>query len=130
MHTKKAKPIREKRNPRYAHPTEESPYRDWLQTRRNFRQDDEPAEANPDVLPSAAAMWQMSDAVLSDADQARLTLMAQLWPTLTKKQQKIIQLVCYEGRTFENTAALLNISKSTVQTTLDRIRERVREHDL
>lgn len=104
--------------------TEASPYREFLGDKGDYNQEHdayEPPEANPDVLPESASLWYQDPAVLDDP---RLAVVKKEWGNLTMRQRDILQLCGYEGRTIENAAVKLGISKGTVQKTLERLRHK------
>ncbi len=55
----------------------------------------------------------------------RLELIQTVYNTLTPRQQEILRMCGNEGRTIANCAAQLQISRGTVQKTLDRIKSKV-----
>jgi len=103
--------------------TEASPYREWLDKKGDYNQEheaNEPIQANPDGLGEDQGLW-FRDEVTND----RLELVYKVMETLTDKQKEILRLCGNEGRTIENTAVILGISRGTVQKTLERIRLKV-----
>lgn len=123
--TKNSSRIREKKTDKDYAGTEASPYREWLDNRGDYNQEHEaaePAEANPDVLPESAGLYHQAE-----TDDDRMDFVNAVIATLTDKQKEILRLCGNEGRTIENTAAILNISRGAVQTTLNRIRKKVKD---
>ncbi len=125
-HTKQRSYIREKEVDKDYSKGNSSPYRDWVETQplnleHNPHGQAEYAEANPDVLSEESGLYYQKE-----CDDERLDLIERVTATLTDKQKEILHLCGNEGRTMENCAAILGISKGTVQKTLDRIREKVR----
>lgn len=131
MRTKTSKRIKEKFNRKYENIGEKSPYRDYLENNEKqtglIDNGDEPAEANPDVLAESDGLWFVSSDDLSEADETKLAAIKSLWASLTPTQREILHLVGYEGKTFENAAAILGVKKGTIQKTVERIRYRVAE---
>lgn len=103
--------------------TEASPFREWLENKGDYNQEhdaQEPFEANPDGVAEEDGLY-----FQQKVEDERLLLIAKVVESLTEKQKEILRLCGNEGRTIENTAAILGISRGAVQTTLKRIREKV-----
>jgi RNA polymerase sigma factor (sigma-70 family) len=122
-HTKEKKGIRvEESHTNYAG-TEKSPYREWLEDSGDYNQEhqaEEPAEANPDQVAESDGLY-FQDTCTDE----RLIAVNSVIDELTERQKLIVRMCGNEGRTIENCAATLRISRGTVQKTLDRVRERV-----
>lgn len=104
---------------------EASPYADYLARKGSFNQESdatEPSFANPDQLDSADALWEPSR--LSHKQDAQWAALKPHLKGLTLLQQRVVQLVGLEGRSLENAAAQLGITKSSVQTVLERLRKK------
>ncbi len=102
--------------------TEASPYREWLDTRGIYGNESdsrEPKEANPDNLSEEQSLYYQAQ-----SEDPRLEIIQAVEKTLTDRQKEILRMCGNEGRTMENTAAILKISKGTVQKTLERIRQK------
>ncbi len=102
---------------------EASPYREWLDKKGDYNQEHaskEPKEANPDILDERKGLFYQSP-----IDDDRLDAITAVMATLTEKQLEILRMCGNEGRTMENCAIILGISKGTVQRTLERIRKKV-----
>ncbi len=103
--------------------TEASPYREWLENKGDYKQEhqaSEPFRANPDMVKEENGIFYQAL-----IDDERLELIQTVIATLTDRQLDILRMCGNEGRTMENCAAILGISKGTVQKTLDRIRKKI-----
>ena len=106
--------------------TERSPYWDYLSRRGDYNQEhdaNEPAEANPDALAETSSAYYQDTETAVNSEQYELVLA--VLPLLTMRQREILRITGYEGRSYEECAGILGISKSTVQKTIERIRERI-----
>ena len=102
---------------------ESSPYNEYLDKKGDYNQEhdaSEPTEANPDRLSEDQGLYYKRE-----MDDNRLDIIRAVMSSLTDKQREILRLCGNEGRTIENCAAILKISRGTVQKTLDRIRKKV-----
>ncbi len=96
-----------------------SPYREWvLKKNLNSHEQYERAEANPDMLSETEGLY-----FQPNIEDERLDKIAEIAQTLTPQQQEILHLCGFEGRTMENCAAILKISKRKVQLTIEKIRK-------
>lgn len=105
--------------------TEASPYREWLERRGNYKQDkekEEPKEANPDVLPESSGLY-----FTPENDYYEVIVIKQMWDTFTPLEQEVLQMVGYEGRSYDNCAVKLGIKKGTVQTIIYRLRKKIKD---
>jgi len=103
--------------------TEQSPYREWVERHYHLESDGdplEPVEANPDVLPEEAGLWHVSP-----CEDGRMEMVKAVFKTLSPAQKKILVMIGLEGKTFENVAQTLGVSKGTVQKTMERIRKKM-----
>ena len=120
-HTKQRSYIKEKQ---YSHDyagTEKSPYGDWSKTTyRDDTADSEPPQANPDMIDESKGLYYQAP-----CEDPRLEIIQAVEQTLTERQREILRMCGNEGRTLENTAAILGISIRAVRTTLERIKEKV-----
>ena len=108
--------------------TEQSPYQEWAsrhtfsnQGGDGFEDSWEPREANPDQLPESAGVWAVPE--MSEGMAEKYSVIEDIWPTLTLRQREVLTLVGYEGKSFDETAKLLKISKGSVQKIVERVRE-------
>lgn len=102
---------------------EKSPYNEWRAKVGNPNQEGdapEPYIANADRVPESSGLFYQAP-----CEDERLDLIQAVYETLTPRQQEILRMCGNEGRTIENTAAILGISRGSVQKTLDRIRLKV-----
>lgn len=121
--TKQCSSIREKRSKKDYAGTEGSPYQDWLENKGDYNQEHvlpEPVEANPDNLAESDGLFYQAE-----CNDYRLDIINSVIATLTDRQKEILRICGNEGRTLDNCALMLGISKGTVQKTLERIREKV-----
>ncbi len=120
-HTKKRSYIRDKQYSKDYAGTEASPYREWVGLQQKSEQHNaEPPQGNPDVVPESKGLYYQAP-----CEDDRLELIQAVYETLTPRQQEILRMCGNEGRTIANCAAILKISRSTVQKTIDRIRVKV-----
>lgn len=120
---KKRSYVREKITKKDYAGTEISPYREWLDTRGDYNQEheaEEPVEANPDGLAETDGLYYQGS-----VNDDRLDAIRTVMETLTERQKEILRMCGNEGRTMENCAAILGISKGAVQTTISRIKKKV-----
>lgn len=121
-HTKQAKRFYVIYDPKYKAASEASPYNDWREAGGDVHQEheaEELPEANPDILPEDAGIYYHEPEV----DENQLDLIKQSWDKLTKKQQRVLQLVAYEGKTMESAGAILGISRHNVSDIIERARK-------
>lgn len=100
-----------------------SPYREWAATHNDETNDHlqfEPIEANPDSVSEEKALYYQAE----NTDD-RLDDIATVLPTLTNIQKEILRMCGNEGRSMENCAAILGISKKAVRYALNSIRAKV-----
>lgn len=110
-HTKKASQIKEvKYNKDYAG-TEASPYWDWMDL---FGLKEQEQLTEEDTLYPKS---------LEDIDEDKINMIKSAWPLLSDKQKQALQLVGYEGKTLENTGAIMGINKSNVLDLIKRARK-------
>lgn len=101
---------------------EASPYREWLDDKGDYNQDHEalePKEANPDILGESEGLYYLR----TDLNEEQMEQFKKALPLLSDKQKLVLQMVGYEGKTLENTAAILGISKGNVADLLNRARK-------
>ncbi len=104
---------------------EASPYRDWLDKRGDASQDHEaiePAVANPDVLRESDGLYYWK----SDLNEEQMAVVKASIPFLTEKQQQVLIYVGLEGKTLENTGAMMGISRGNVLDLLNRARKTIK----
>lgn len=122
-HTKSTARLRDVKERKDYSLGEASPYRNWLERRGDYKQEhdaNEPPQANPDSLSEENSIYYQAP-----CEDPRLEIIQAVEQTLTEKQRQILRMCGNEGRTIESTAHILGISRGAVQTTLDRIREKV-----
>ncbi len=120
-HTKEKSHIKEKTIRKDYSKGNASPYWEWNgMSQDNNRPNQENLQANPDVLSESKGLYYQVE-----CKDDRLDVIEEVIATLTDRQKEILRMCGNEGRTFENCAAILKISKGTVQKTIDRIREKV-----
>jgi DNA-directed RNA polymerase specialized sigma24 family protein len=104
---------------------ESSPYNAWRSARgRYFEEMLEVPKANPDVLDESCGVW--AAPVLSLEDEERLESIKNCFPSLTKLQQKVLVLIGYERKSFENAAAILGMKKGSIQKILMGISKKIK----
>ena len=107
---------------------ERSPYWDWLFN--NNKPDNskdginEPAEANPDILPEQMGGVNTEPLHLL-IKKERFALLHKLLNKLSARELSVIQSLS-EGKTEHETASLLSISRSSVRNYLRRIRKKLK----
>ncbi len=74
--------------------------------------------ANPDVILEEQGLYYQKP-----CEDERLDVIEKIKENLTPQQLDILQLCGYEGRTMENAAAILKITKRKVQLALEKIRK-------
>jgi len=120
-HTKEKSKIREKQVKKDYSKGNASPYREWVDG-VNHQQDGhnqyEPAEANPDTLNESDGLYYQMP-----CEDDRLDKIYKVIKFLNNEQKEILRMCGNEGRTMENCAAILKISKRKVQTTIEKIRK-------
>ncbi len=124
-HTKNKSNIKDKQVRKDYSKGNASPYREWVEkyntdSINSDRCHTELFQANPDGLDESKGIYYQAECV-----DDRLDLIEEVKKTLTDKQLEILRMCGNEGRTFENCAAILRISKGAVQKTIGRIREKV-----
>ena len=82
----------------------------------------EPPEANPDVLSEEEGIYSRQ---LSDEAVFRLDVIKEAMSQLSEQQQRILKLVGEQGRSFDEAATVLGVSKGTVQQQLNRARKKI-----
>ncbi len=96
-----------------------SPYREWVaKVNGNNHDQYERPVANPDVLSEESGLYYQAP-----CEDERLEVIDRIAKSLSPQQRQILQLCGYEGRTMENCAVMLKISKRKVQLTLEKIRK-------
>jgi DNA-directed RNA polymerase specialized sigma24 family protein len=103
---------------------EGSPYWDWLATHVHNEYDylNEPVEANPDVLPEAAHIYQHK---LSDGDRERLDAIGRAWAILSDRERMVLRMLGNEGRRPIEVAELLHISEKSVRVYVSRASKKI-----
>lgn len=81
----------------------------------------EPSEANPDVLPESAGFWG-GPKELTYEQEDRLELIKAHMADLTELQRNVLMLVAMEGKTYSHAAAILGVTKGSIQEIIERLR--------
>lgn len=103
---------------------EQSPYWNFLSTHTAPSTDEngelqEPSEANPDVLPESANIFQRE---MTDAAQFRLDIVKEGMQLLSEQQRRIVYYCGIKGLSLDQVAKKLGIQKGTAQKLLERAR--------
>ncbi len=111
---------------------EDSPYHQYMQNlvavkggRGGTKEYEEFPAANPDVLCEADGLW----AIKTDINEDQMDMFKRALPLLSEKQKQVLQLVGYEGKTLENTAAILKISRGNVLDLIKRARKIIKSQN-
>lgn len=122
---KNASRIREKKSKKDYAGTEASPYQKWREGRVSMEWDDsEPAEANPDVLSTDQGLYASTPFI----DEEQVEAVKAAVHLLSHKQRLALQLIGLEGKTYENAAAIMGISKGNVSDLINRARKIIIEN--
>lgn len=107
---------------------ERSPYWDFLQRTQAHQaatgttEFEEPAEANPDVLPEEAAIFKRE---LSDEANFKLDIIREGFKLLSEQQRRIVYYCSVKEMSLEDAAKALSIQKGTAQKLLERARTKI-----
>lgn len=92
----------------------------YWEHKSNKENNTENMQSNPDVLEEAASLWYQDKGY----DEYKLDIVKKEYMKLTVLQRQVLQLCGFEGRSFDNAAVKLNVSKGTVQKIIERLRLR------
>ncbi len=101
-----------------------SPYNEWKDKKGDYNQQHEATdnvEANPDVLADTAALY-----YIFPCNDSRIESIKERWNELTNQQQQVLQMLGYEGRSLDNCAVKMGITKSGVQSILQQARKKIK----
>src|SRR6266850_7714386 len=119
--TKEKSKIREKQVKKDYSKGNASPYREWadgFNNQSNTHGQYEVAEANPDILDETQGLYfQMP------CNNEKLDKLIKIIKNLSDKDRIILRMCGNEGRTMENCAQILKITKRQVQITIEKIRK-------
>lgn len=117
---KNASRVKEKQVKKDYAGTEASPYQEWREGQAYKDWDDsEPKEANPDVLSEEEALYAYTPFI----DEEQVDAVKAAIPLLSYKQRLALQLVGLEGKTMENAAIIMGISRGNVFDLIARARK-------
>ena len=106
---------------------EASPYQEFLENKGDKRLEHEaaePPEGNPDVLHESAGLWfQDRDAI----DEDKMKIIQKVWGSLSHLDREVMQMVGYEGRSYNNCAVKLGMTKLEVQRIVNKLRTRFKK---
>lgn len=122
-HIKKRTWVNERKYKKDYAGTEASPYRDYLGEKGDRHQDHddkEPIQANPDQLSEDQGLYYQVP-----VNDPRIGLVKEMWHTFTPMQQNVLQMCGYEGRSLDNCAVKLGVSKSRIQNVLSQVKKKI-----
>ncbi len=121
--TKESKKLRDKEY-KVEYDGENSPYQEYMKgaphrSGNSIGEYNEPPEANPDVLSEEDGLYYYKSTI----DEELLDKVETTFSKLTDKQRLALQLVGYEGKTYENAGAIMGISGAAVFALVKRASE-------
>lgn len=111
-----------------SHSGESSPYWNFLNTSQRTDAEGKPEESvfsNPDLMSEDDCLYHRP---LSEAGEVQLQVIREVFKDLSPHQQKVLYLCGQLGKTQQEAAKELSISRQAVNEALQRVRKRIQAH--